>query len=745
MLLLVALCLPFLGRAHAIDDPLYLQAARHVLATPGDPWGGASFWHERPTTLFHDLYNPPLVAYLLALPVALDGGSERAVHLLMLGLAGLALLACARAGEALGVHRRWTLLLAASPALASAALSALTDVPFLLFSALAWNAALRGRNAAAGLATGLSAVTKYVGLLNLPLVTIAAARRGRVRLVGPLVALALFAVYAVWSLATSGALHVPVAARFQRLALEHQGRLALSFAASLGLAGLPAALALLRWTKPQLAVSTVVGVGAAGVLHAETGSAPSALLAFAAAGSGAALLWAAVAASLARRAGTFPSLAFWSFTTSAVLLVYFAAARYALPVLPPLLWLLVRGERILPEPSPLRFRLAVGAASLLTLLVLWGDAGQANAWREAARRLPLTARGFVVGHWGFQHYAEQRGYRALAPREELQPHDRVAEARGVHGQPISRAHAALLAEADSLRVASPELRLMDRAVGAGFYSDAWGLLPFALRARPFEEVQIRSVVPWIPLLLAQPLEGWALVDLGSAETSAVCLDGWSEDESFLEGATRRSFVWAEGAESALRLLLPAGIRRVRIVASPDPAAVGPLTLELGSGVTAVVVLQPGWRHYEVPLSGTPAGGVSTVVLRPAGHRRPGVFDRERRRLSFAVDRIAFGDAQSGPSRGVWPVQSDAGAPGLLLAGVSRRLTDGDDARIAGRVRVLAGSAEIAAAGRLWSSRDAAGCEGPRGCAFDVAVAGPSLAVLRAEAAVLMDLSVERLR
>ena len=71
---LLLVTLPFVSTAYKIDDTLYLQAARHVLAHPLDPLGGESFWHERPATLFLDLYNPPLIAYLLAGPVALSGG-----------------------------------------------------------------------------------------------------------------------------------------------------------------------------------------------------------------------------------------------------------------------------------------------------------------------------------------------------------------------------------------------------------------------------------------------------------------------------------------------------------------------------------------------------------------------------------------------------------------------------------------------------------------------------------------------
>ena len=78
----------------------------------------------------------------LALP-RIDGG-QRVPFVLMLAIGVLALLA-QRAGESWGVPRSYTLLLAVSPALCVSAVSAMTDLPFLLFCAVAW---LAGRDGA---------------------------------------------------------------------------------------------------------------------------------------------------------------------------------------------------------------------------------------------------------------------------------------------------------------------------------------------------------------------------------------------------------------------------------------------------------------------------------------------------------------------------------------------------------------------------------------------------------------------
>jgi hypothetical protein len=250
---------------------------------------------------------------------------------------------------------------------------------------------------------------------------------------------------------------------------------------------------------------------------------------------------------------------------------------------------------------------------------------------------------------------------------------------------------------------------------------------------------------WSVGLLDEPVDGAVSLDFGTREASFVCLDGWSAAESFLDGPTRRTFVWAEGAQSAIRLPLPRGVSRVALVASPDESARGLLRVAIGDGAEARFELRPGWGRYVAPIQGDAGGGTATIVLEPAGHRRPGPFDRERRPLSVAIDSLAFASddgADDAPMRGVWPVRTEGDRPGLLVAGASRRLAVGP-ARIAGRLLVLGGEAGIAAGGFAWSSRGRADCSSDPGCAFELQVPHDAPAVLRADAAVITELTERR--
>ena len=736
--LFLLLTVPFASRAHHIDDPLYLDAARQVWTAPLDPLGGSSFWHEEPTDLFHDLYNPPLTAYLLAAPVALGGGSEWPVHAVMILLGAAALVAATWAGQALDVPARWTLLLAASPALCTASVSAMVDVPFLLFTLLAWGAALRGRAAWNGILAAASVLTKYVGLLNLPLSVLPLMRTGRRKASMSIVlACAVFLAWCGWTWSAYGQAHFAAAGRFQAFGLRRQAEFFLSFVASLGLVGLPAALGLITWTRRTALLTVLSGAVGAALVHARGATHANAALAAVAFASGAALLAAAWRAS--RREGArdlFLPACFWGYAAYNVLLVYFGAARYLLPLLPPLAWLLARSEQT--RRGTLRFASSVAGAGALSLLVLWGDSGYANAWRSAAERLPQDGRRFETGHWGFQWYAGRRGYAPLSSRDVLAPGDVVAQAEGIHAAGPWPAQSAVLQRLDVVSAPSPWLRVMDPRAQAGLYSSAWGLLPFGIRTSAAETVRLSRPAAWVLAVAAEPPASPVSVDLGSAEGRHVLLDGWSADEGFDDAGRRTTFVWATGAEAALRLPLPRGVQTVRLRVAPGPAARGPLRVAVGESASATMDLEPGWRTYDVALSGSVAGGPTTVLLRPAGHLRPGPLHRETRALSVAVDSIVFGPGEVEENRGVWPVATEAG-PGLLVAG-SARLVEGGVARVSGRLRVLAGSAELAwseTGGAAWSA--AAGtCA--NGCPFALAAAEtPTRLFLRADRAIVSDL------
>jgi hypothetical protein len=683
--LFVALALPFLGRAHHIDDPLYLRVAAHIGTQPLDPLGAPTFWHGVPARAFDDLYNPPLVSYLLAIPRSIAGDAEIAVHAFMAALAVLALLAWSRLAAHEGLDDRVVLLLATSPVLLLAATSAMADVPFLLISLLGWTAARRGRDVPAGAWAAASWLTKYSGAMNVVAAMLTGPAARRMRVLGTAALLA--AVWCAWNLKTQGVLHALYAGRLQDWRVERLIGSTASFVAALGIAGAPALLMLVRWRRTTLLSAALAGALGGGVVWSRTESLASAGVALVAFAGGAALLAAAAMAmrrSIARGEVFWPAL-FVLHGLFAALFVYFGAARYVLPLLPPLLWLLARESELALTRAP-RVALAVGLGARTSYGLALADAGYANVWRAAARKLPATERGFSTGRWGFDFYANRRGYRPLTPREDLRPGDVLALPEGIDTVGPWPAQRARLRPLSALVLPSPRLRVMDAAVDAGLYSSAWGWLPIAWRPGAVERVALARVERWPDTLKAANDGGPVSVELGAEDGAQLRLDGWSDPEAFVDGGGRVRFIWAQGAESALRLPLPDGLTRVRLRVSPDAAAVGPLDIAVGAR-QARVALEPGWRWYDAALDGPTEGGPTLIVLRPRGHRRVGAFDRERRPLSFAVHRLAFGEGDAERTRGTWPVSVQS-EPALAVAGTALQLAS--EAHVRGSVCVRDG-------------------------------------------------------
>src|SRR6185369_3967624 len=131
-----------------------------------------------------------------------------------------------------------------------------------------WGAALRGRAAWCGVLAGLGALTKYAGLLNLPLSVLALSRAGwRKAAVSAALGFGLFLAWCAWTGSAYGQAHVASAGRFQVFALRRQTEFFLSFVASLGLAGLPAAVGLIRWTGRTALLAAAAGAGGAALVH----------------------------------------------------------------------------------------------------------------------------------------------------------------------------------------------------------------------------------------------------------------------------------------------------------------------------------------------------------------------------------------------------------------------------------------------------------------------------------------------
>jgi len=84
MAVIIALLLPFSGKAFHIDDTLFVWAARHLTQKTFPFYWFNINWYGYDMPMFQVMKNPPLTSYFIAVTAPLVGWSERALHFVFL-------------------------------------------------------------------------------------------------------------------------------------------------------------------------------------------------------------------------------------------------------------------------------------------------------------------------------------------------------------------------------------------------------------------------------------------------------------------------------------------------------------------------------------------------------------------------------------------------------------------------------------------------------------------------------------
>ncbi len=546
--LVLGFALPFSAKAIHIDDVYFVEVAENVLSNPLQPFAGAVALEDidyrvfaerkRCPNTFDAMAHPPLVPYAIAAIAAASGGiRERPLHL---GFGCFTLLAAAAMYD---LSRRFTphpleatLFLVSAPIFLLSAGSLMTDMPGLALSLSGLALFVRGVDAvrpapvcAAGFLIGLAALTRYSTLSMIPLLVVYAQRRGRWRAVLPALGATglVLAVWAAHNLAVHGALHVVAGATHYLRFYEGQGfdalglvKKTLADGAALGGTSFAAA-GLLLWTRPRQRVLVfglaLLAACALFVLRPqgiERLAAYSATEVLAVSGCFAAGVLLTVEAFRSARDETSSRaepgrppdglfLACWLAIglLGAIFFLPFGAARYVLPVLPPLAILLVRQwQQVLGGgfwahlPPALIVLQGFGLGSLLGL----ADAELADRYRLVAlqvRHDHPQRRIWFVGEWGFRHYMGTVGGRYLRSQDEspdvgdLIVRPFIAGMHEISPNVLSRA---VRVQVIPLRSRWP-IRLMSFDAKAGYYSHHWGYLPWAPSHAPLETIEIFEV------------------------------------------------------------------------------------------------------------------------------------------------------------------------------------------------------------------------------------------------------------
>lgn len=528
-LLVSMLLLPFIGKAFNIDDPLFIWTAQHIQTSPGNPYDFTVNWYGRDMPMSIINKNPPLASYYIALVASVLGWSESALHLAFL-FPALAV--------AIGMYliaRRFCdhPLLAAlagllTPVYLMTGLTVMSDMlmlTFWVFAVYFWIDGIEsdkpGALALASMLIGIAAVTKYFAIALIPLLgfySVAKQRRVGRSLLYLLIPIAFLTWYqwVTYHLYGRGLLLDAAAYATNIRPVFNQGAIAKLY---VGLAFTGGCIASALFFARQLWSSTALALGVlAAMLSAVVITSFSTLTT----GHGVGLThwllvlqlasWGTVGASLLLLAaldlhrqrdadslflflwmiGTFAFAGFINWTTN---------GRSILPMIVPAGILITRllerrstSTRHGRLPAPI---MPLAAAAALSLAVTWADFTFAEAGRTGAQMIQekyaaSADNAWFEGHWGFQYYMQQRGAKALEVRRNLRlgrSDILVVPTTNTNVYPI--APGSTMLEPVDVPVCG-WLATMNFGVGAGFYSDALGPLPFAFGSIPAERFKILS-------------------------------------------------------------------------------------------------------------------------------------------------------------------------------------------------------------------------------------------------------------
>ena len=502
------LLLPFLNKPFSIDDPLFLRAAEHALADPAHPADFEEVWNAGDRLrLSQYMLGGTLPAYVLA-PVAALGSREWVAHLYQWLFLGVFLVACVAVARRLGCDARQAsvaaLLAGSNPVTLAMAATCMPDLMAATFGTIGIERVLafreeRGKGAGA-LAALLLAAAVLCRASTAPLLAVAAlllwpAEWKRAAAMWPVAAAA--ALVAAGAVVNRGAGGGTVASSFQALtAMRNVPRNAVSFLGYQALTGPILVYWMFARGRRALALVAVM-ITAGGALSLASAANLRQYAVPAALG----VCFLAAILDLARELRRAVPLFVWLGSGLVALPYVYMSAKYLLPGVPAAALLIVlHGARAGQRRYSLAVAVLVALGWIAGALIIVGDTTLASSQRaEVEREVPrLVGRGYTVwagGQWAFLGYAQRAGARALANQPPLpRPGDLILiSALSYYGNfdrmPIDREYLY------STRERRCGVFVLNRALHAGFFSNRFGYLPFAIGCGEVDRYDLFRVLP----------------------------------------------------------------------------------------------------------------------------------------------------------------------------------------------------------------------------------------------------------
>ena len=518
-LLTSALLIPFSGKAFHMDDTLFLKAAHQIITYPFNPYGFTVNWYMLGKPMAEVMKNPPLASYYIAAVASLFGLSEVALHLAFLPFAIAVIIGIYTLARHIGAPPVFAALaFLTSPLFLVSSTNIMCDTMMLalfVWGIALWVDGVKGnsnlRLVSAAFLVTLAALTKYFALSALPLMLVYALMRYR-RFTSSLLILALpigvLVGYQFWTATLYGHGLLSAAAEYAKLKHWTGGSVILGkFIIGLGFVGpvLPCIFLLApRLLRPYLivvaallafdfALLAIWGVVPTGSPPVSEGYRPlltvelSVLITM-----GLIILTTTV---MSWRSLTDPIvmlLCLWVIGTFIFggFINWTINVRSLLPLGPPAAILIASRLTAHGIPSIKLTAASLIFATLLSLAVCWGDYRLAGAGREVSARVLSLPRSegkmiWFQGHWGFQHYMEAGGAKALDVN--VYPGDLIViPNNNTNTYPINPN---IVAPVGYIELPASRWVTTNYS-GAGFYAHIIGPLPFAFESVPLERYDV---------------------------------------------------------------------------------------------------------------------------------------------------------------------------------------------------------------------------------------------------------------
>jgi 4-amino-4-deoxy-L-arabinose transferase-like glycosyltransferase len=177
LIIIIACLIPFCNKAFHIDDPVYIWIAKHILVHPIDFYGFSINWDILEKPVYEMTQNPPLVSYYIALASLPFGFGEIPLHIAFLIPALAASLGTYYLAREISTHPLIaTLASLLTPAFLVSSSTIMVDVPMLAFwvwSVVLWFWGIKNDKLwmlyLSAILAGLSFLSKYYGICLVPL------------------------------------------------------------------------------------------------------------------------------------------------------------------------------------------------------------------------------------------------------------------------------------------------------------------------------------------------------------------------------------------------------------------------------------------------------------------------------------------------------------------------------------------------------------------------------------------------